>query len=149
MLSCLCHETGIILWMRPTNKRRSYIATSSLSGLAHSQNEICNFINPYVSPSFFKKITKCWTPLLTSFRQQFITKCQFLVYLDHHWLMVMACRLFGTKPLPEPMVAYYQLGPWELISVKFGYEFHHFHSRKCIWKCRLQNGSHYVLASMC
>ena len=24
-----------------------------------------------------------------------------------------------------------------------------FHSRKCFWKCHLQNGSHFVLASMC
>ena len=24
-----------------------------------------------------------------------------------------------------------------------------FHSRKCIWKCRLQNGSHFVSTSMC
>ena len=35
-----------------------------------------------------------------------------------HWtgsafVQVMACRLFGTKPLPEPM-----LDPWEQISVK-------------------------------
>ena len=26
---------------------------------------------------------------------------------------VMACRLFGAKPLPEPMMAYCQLGPTE------------------------------------
>ena len=24
-----------------------------------------------------------------------------------------------------------------------------FYSRKCIWKCRLENGGHFVLASMC
>ena len=28
-------------------------------------------------------------------------------------------------------------------------KFMHFHSRKCIWKCRLENGSHLVSASMC
>ena len=49
----------------------------------------------------------------------------------------MACRLFGAKPLPEPMLAYCQLDPWEQVSVKFESEFHNFHSRKCIWKCRL------------
>ena len=28
-------------------------------------------------------------------------------------------------------------------------EIHHFHSRKCVWKCRLRNGGHFVSASMC
>ena len=28
-------------------------------------------------------------------------------------------------------------------------KFIHFHSRKCIWKCRLENGSHFVSGSMC
>ena len=31
----------------------------------------------------------------------------------------MACRLFGTKPLPEPMLTYCQLDPEEQIAVKF------------------------------
>ena len=31
----------------------------------------------------------------------------------------MACRLFGAKPLSEPMLEYRQLGPWEQVSVKF------------------------------
>ena len=34
----------------------------------------------------------------------------------------MACRLFGAKPLPEPMLAYCQLDHWEQISVKFELE---------------------------
>ena len=50
---------------------------------------------------------------------------------------VMACRLFGAKPLPEPMLAYCQLDLWEQISVKFELEFYHFLFRKCIWNCRL------------
>ena len=28
-------------------------------------------------------------------------------------VQVMACRLFGAKPLPEPMLPYCQLDPWE------------------------------------
>ena len=33
-----------------------------------------------------------------------------------HWVgsalvQIMACRLFGAKPLPEPMLSYYQLDP--------------------------------------
>ena len=54
-------------------------------------------------------------------------------------LQIMACRLFGTKPLPDPMMAYSQLDSWEQISVKFESEFYHFHSIKCIWKCCLPN----------
>ena len=33
--------------------------------------------------------------------------------------------------------------------MKSSSKFIHFHSRKCIWKCRLENGCHFVLASMC
>ena len=49
----------------------------------------------------------------------------------------MACRLFGAKPLPEPMLVNCHLDSWEQISVKFESEFYHFHSRKCIRNCRL------------
>ena len=52
-------------------------------------------------------------------------------------VQVMACRLFGAKPLPEPMLPYCQLDYWEQNSVKFEWEFPQFHSRKCIWNCRL------------
>ena len=34
-------------------------------------------------------------------------------------VQVMACRLFGAKPLPEPMLVYCPLDPWEQVSVKF------------------------------
>ena len=50
---------------------------------------------------------------------------------------VMACRLFGAKPLSEPMLTYCQLDSCEQISVKFESELYHFHSRKWIWNCRL------------
>ena len=49
----------------------------------------------------------------------------------------LACRLFDTKPLPEPMLAYCQFDSWEHISAKFESEFYHFHSSKFNWKCRL------------
>ena len=32
---------------------------------------------------------------------------------------IMACRLFGAKPLSEPMLEYCQFDPWEQTSVKF------------------------------
>ena len=52
-------------------------------------------------------------------------------------VQVMACRLFGAKPFPGPVLAYCQSDSREQFSVKFESEFYHFHSRKCILKCRL------------
>ena len=48
-------------------------------------------------------------------------------------VQVVACCLFSAKPLPEPVLAYCQLDSWEQISLKFEWEFYHFHSWKCIW----------------
>ena len=61
----------------------------------------------------------------------------------------MACRLCGAKPLSEPMLDNYELDPYEQTSVKSLSKFYHFRSRKCVWKCRLRNGGHFVSASMC
>ena len=49
-------------------------------------------------------------------------------------VQVMACRLFGTKPLPEPMLAYWLLDYREQVSVKLKSELCHFNSRTFIWK---------------
>ena len=51
--------------------------------------------------------------------------------------LIMACRLFSTKPLPWPMLTCFQLDSREQVSVKLELEFYYFHSRKCVWKCRL------------
>ena len=53
-------------------------------------------------------------------------------------VQVMACCLFGAKPLPVLMLAYCQLDSWEHISVKFESEYYNFHSRKCNWKMKMQ-----------
>ena len=47
------------------------------------------------------------------------------------------------------MVYYCQLDPYKQTSVKLYSKFKHIHSRKCIWKCCLENVGHYVTASMC
>ena len=52
-------------------------------------------------------------------------------------VQIMACRLYSTKPLPEPILVYCQLDSREHISVKWELKFDHFHSRKCIRNCRL------------
>ena len=69
-----------------------------------------------------------------------------------NWLsldQIMACRLFRAKPLSEPMQTYYQSDLKKFSLMKFYLKFKSFHSRKCIWKCCLQNGGHFVSASMC
>ena len=63
-------------------------------------------------------------------------------------LQIMACRLFGTKPLSEPMLPYCQLDHKVHISVKFHSKFKRFHSRNCTRKC-LWNVVHFVAASVC
>ena len=52
-------------------------------------------------------------------------------------IQVMACRLFGAKPLHDSMLVYCQLDSREQLSVKFESEFYHLLTRKCIWNCRL------------
>ena len=48
-------------------------------------------------------------------------------------VQIMACRLSGAKPLPEPMLPYCQLDPWEQTSVEFeSGEIKPFHSQKFV-----------------
>ena len=58
-------------------------------------------------------------------------------------------QIFGAKPLSEPMMTYCQLNHKEHISMKYYLKFRSFHSRNCIWNCRLWNGGHFVSVSMC
>ena len=60
----------------------------------------------------------------------------------------MACRLIGAKPLPEAMLSCCQLDPSEQTSAKFESKYKDFHSWKCIRKCRLRNGGHFVQGEM-
>ena len=75
------------------------------------------------------------------------------IYMCHQsrpsLVQIMACRLFGAKPLSEPMLDYCKLDTCEHISTKFLSKYNNFHRRKRIWKCRLENGGHVVSASMC
>ena len=63
-------------------------------------------------------------------------------------VQIMACRLFGAKPLSKPMLRYCQLDTKEQSSVKFQSKCQVFHSWKCIWKYRLRNGSHLIQGEM-
>ena len=59
-------------------------------------------------------------------------------------VQIMACRLNGAKPLSELVLTYCQLDPKEHISMIFYLNFKYFHSRKCVWTCRLGNGRYFV-----
>ena len=52
-------------------------------------------------------------------------------------VQVMACRLFGAKPLPEPMLPYCQLDPRGQTSVTLESKYGSFYSWNCTWKCHL------------
>ena len=58
-------------------------------------------------------------------------------------VQIMACRLFGAKPLSEPI--YSELNAKEHISVKYYLKSKSFHSRKCIWRNRLWNSRPFCL----
>ena len=60
----------------------------------------------------------------------------------------MACRLFGAKPLPEPILPYCQPDRWEQTSVTFKSKYKKFHSWKWTWKCQVRNGGHFVHGEM-
>ena len=64
-------------------------------------------------------------------------------------VQVMACRLFSAKPLPEPMLVYCQLNSRKQISVKFEFEFYHFHLKKNASETFVcQNGGPFVQGEM-
>ena len=48
---------------------------------------------------------------------------------------IMACRLYGAKPLSEPMQQNCRVDPSKQILVKFESKYKTFHSWKCIWNC--------------
>ena len=52
-------------------------------------------------------------------------------------VQVMACRLFGVKPLTEPRLALNQLHRWVQTSMKFWSKYTILLSIKCLWMCRL------------
>ena len=81
-------------------------------------------------------------------------------FFGHHWFgMFLWSRHFSTFNSLWPSDAIWQHKTGStlaqvmaccLTAVKSQAKSIHFHSRKCIWKCRLQNGGHYfVSASMC
>ena len=79
---------------------------------------------------------KCLSPTCDAYIRQWTPQATPHNTANVVLVQVMACQLFGTKPLPEPMLVYCQSTSWKQISVKLKSDFYHFHSGKCIWNCR-------------
>ena len=63
-------------------------------------------------------------------------------------VQIIACRLFGAKLLPEPLLTYCQPDPKEQTSVKIESKYLTFHSWKYIWQWSLRNGDHFAQGDM-
>ena len=59
-------------------------------------------------------------------------------------VQVIAWRLFGAKPLPEPMLIYCQSDYWEQVSVKFEQNFIISIQENPFENVVCQNGGHFV-----
>ena len=110
------------------------------TGLYLEPNDI-SFITVAICGGYISKYPRLYWGICVT-RSQWVNSSPPSAAYMRQWtgsslVQVMACRLFGAKPLPEPMLTYCELDSWEHISVKFESEFYHFHSGKCSWKCRL------------
>ena len=71
---------------------------------------------------------------------------------QHCYMLWLACRLFGAKPLPGPVLSYCQLNQTKLgMNLrKTNLKMQNFSfKKKRIWICRLQNGGHFVSTALC
>ena len=101
---------------------------------------------------------KMYLKMLSGKWQPFCLGLNVLTHLglvNHHpgagssFVQAMSCHLFSPKPLPNQKLIYCQLDPvlGTNISGK-SIKVIKISSIKCIWKCCLQNVSHFVLVSM-
>ena len=115
-----------------------YPPTTSLFGISEAS---CCFMSKW-RPSFLH-IRKIYPFNSTPPSATYMHQCT-----GSTMAQVMACRLLGTKPLPEPMLNHCQLDHWEWLSMKFKVKYKTFHSWKCIWSYRARNDCHFVKRGM-
>ena len=73
-------------------------------------------------------------------------------YMYVNWIIICSCK--GLLPIGHQAITWNiidslnkrKIGP---MGASFESKYKNFLSRKCIWKCYLQNGSHFVYASIC
>ena len=67
---------------------------------------------------WFRSMTWCRTDDKPLFSSSLPCAAYMRQWIGSAWVQIMACRLFGTKPLAKPMLDYCQLNPQEK-TVKF------------------------------
>ena len=151
----MAYATKLVYWFTSTLTIRTYVIR--LCGLIHHSGMNCVCCHP-----------KHWYPIITVFSLprwgyaffgnfgHGITNSFKFQHLNFHdaayvrqWIrsalfQILACRLFGAKPLSEPMLGYCEVCPYEQTSVKLESKYKTIHSWKCILRCRLRNGGHFV-----
>ena len=95
-------------------------------------------LNP--NPSGSVRLITSRRLLLYSTNSSPLTACM-CQWIRSALIKIMACRLVGAKPLSQPMLDDQSL---ETSLSEFVIKIQIFHLRKCIWKYRLRNGSHFV-----
>ena len=75
-----------------------------------------------------------------------------LTYASLEWSslnQLKVCCLYGTKPLLEPTMPFFNEILMNIYLSEVWIEVQHFHARKWVWKCCLQNDSHLSWISIC
>ena len=84
---------------------------------------------PFVKFGYFTHRPSCW--------RHIICRARIVIYnsrINHStW-----------SSLAEPKLAHCWLDPWEQMSMKFESKYNNFHTRKCMWKCQMQNGGYFA-----
>ena len=128
------------------------LTANGRSNISRSIERSSNRSDPrsVVPPVKFNRVPRCRNQHGHSEQTTSVFPCYITVYSSppsaaymRQWtgyvlVQVMACLLFGAKPLHETMLADSQLDTYEQTSVKFESKYHSFHSRICM--CRLRNG---------
>ena len=98
--------------------KRTHISPSEAIGL-HIHTEHIRNPNP-VSITPLNDLAQ-WTGalLMTHVNLSAASAAYMRQWMGSAVVQIMACRLFGAKPLYEPMLNYCQLDHWEQTSVKF------------------------------
>ena len=117
----------------------------------------------YIFETYLDIRCKHWVAHLAQSRSNYpVEPGSFISIISKDWVRVVTnvlevpplfqtttCRLDRAKPLSEPMLTYCQLDPKQHIPMKFDLKFKNYHSRKCVWTCRLWNGGHFVRMCVC
>ena len=128
-------------------------------GYCHNQNRISHIIHVDLLYFYRCLLTLC---VLNCFQEKLTKTSQWARVLTHWGRVTHICvskltiigSYNGLSPDRRQAIIWTNaglllIGPLGTNFSEILIEIQHFHSRKCIWKCRLQNGGHFVSAPMC